>query len=68
MQKLRHACAGCLAAANVDANKGLHKGKLVYKPKAPGEVIHADVVGPIVPMGIGNVHYVLVAIDEYSKF
>ena len=32
----------------------------------PGESLHADVAGPIVPMGIGKAKYVLVVVDELT--
>ena len=35
---------------------------------APGESLHADVAGLIVPMGIGQAKYVLVAVDELKRF
>ena len=34
---------------------------------APGE-LHADVVGRIVPMGIGRAKYILVAVDELTRY
>ena len=30
--------------------------------------MHADVAGPIVPMGIGQAKYVLVAVDELTRY
>ena len=35
---------------------------------APGEPLNADVAGPIVPMGIGQAKYVLVAVDELTCY
>ena len=34
----------------------------------PGESVHADVAGPIVPMGIGKAKYALVVVDELTCF
>ena len=34
----------------------------------PGESLHADVAGPIVPVGIGKAKYVLVVVDELTRF
>ena len=34
----------------------------------PGESVHADVAGPILPMGIGKAKYVLVVMDELTRF
>ena len=49
-------------------NQGLHQGKLVGKATVPGESLHADVAGPIVPMGIGKAKYVLVVVDELTRY
>ena len=49
-------------------NQGLHQGKLVGRATTPGESLHADVAGPIVPMGIGNAKYVLVVVDECTRY
>ena len=35
---------------------------------APGKSLHVDVAGPIVPMGIGQAKYVLVAVDELTRY
>ena len=34
----------------------------------PGESLHADVAGPIVPMGIDKAKYVLVVVDECTRY
>ena len=34
----------------------------------PGEPLLADVAGLIVPMGIGKAKYVLVVVDELTRF
>ena len=35
---------------------------------ATGASLHADVAGPIVPMGVGGVKYILAVVDEGSRF
>ena len=65
---LRVDCEGCQLAGNIKRNQGLHQGRLVGQATAPGESLHADVAGPIVPMGIGQAKYVLVAVDELTRF
>ena len=64
---LRVDCEGCQLAGNIKRNKGLHQGRLVGRATAPGESLHVDVAGPIVPMGIGQAKYVLVAVDERTR-
>ena len=59
---------GCQLAGNIKHNQGLHQGQLVGRAAAPGESLHADVAGPIVPMGIGQAKYVLVAVDELTRY
>ena len=65
---LRVDCEGCQLAGNIIRNQGLHKGRLVGQATAPGESLHADVAGPIVPMGIGQAKYVLVSVDELTRY
>ena len=54
---LRVDCEGCQLAGNIKRNQGLHPGRLVGQATAPAESLHADVAGPIVPMGIGQAKY-----------
>ena len=61
-------CEGCQVAGNIKHNQGLHQGRLVGRATAPGESLHADVAGLIVPMGIGQPKYVIVAVDELERF
>ena len=35
---------------------------------APGESLHVDVADPTVPMGIGRAKYVVVAVDELTRY
>ena len=65
---MRGKCEGCHLAGHVKRNQGLHQGKLVGRATMPGESLHADVAGPIVPMGIGKAKYVLVVVDELTRF
>ena len=65
---LRVDCEGCQIAGNIKRNQGLNQGRLVEQATAPGESLHADVAGPIVPMGIGQAKYVLVAVDELTRY
>ena len=65
---LRVDCEGCQLAGNIKRNQGLHQGRLVGRATSPGESLHADVAGPIVPMGIGQAKYVLVAVDELTRY
>ena len=66
---LRVDCEGCQLAGNIKRNQGLNQGRLEGQATTPGESLHADVaVGPIVPMGIGQAKYVLVAVDEPTRY
>ena len=65
---LRVDCEGCQLAGNIKRNQGLHQGRLVGQATAPGESLHADVAGPIVLVGIGQAKYVLVAVDELTRY
>ena len=65
---LRVDCEGCLLAVNIKRNQGLHQGRLVGQATAPGGSLHADVASPIVPTGIGHAKYVLVAVDELTRY
>ena len=49
-------------------NQGLHQGKLVGRVTTPSDSLHADVAGPIVPMGISKAKYVLVVVDECTRY
>ena len=51
-----------------ETQPGLHQGKLEGSATTPGESLHADVAGPIVPMGIGKAKYVLVVVDECNRY
>ena len=64
----RFDCEGCQLAGKIKRNQGLHQGRLVGQATAPWESLHADVAGPIVPMGIGQAKCVLVAVDELTRY
>ena len=59
---------GCHLAGQVKRNQGLHQSKLVGRATTPVESLYADVAGPIVPMGIGKAKYVLVVVDECTRY
>ena len=61
-------CEGCQLAGNIKRNQALHQGRLVGRATAPGESLHAGVAGQVVPMGIGQAKYVLVAVDELTRY
>ena len=61
-------CEGCHRAGHVKRNQGLHQGQLIGRVDKPGASLYAYVAGPIVPMGIGGVKYVLVVVAEWSRF
>ena len=58
----------CHRAGHVKRNQGLHQGQIGGRVDAPGASLHVDVAGPIVPMGIGGVKYILAVVDEWSRF
>ena len=61
-------CEGCHRVGHVKRKQGLHQGQLIGRVDTPGGSLHADVAGPIVPMGIGGVKYILAVVDEWSRF
>ena len=61
-------CEGCQLAGNNKRNQGLYQGWLGGQTTVAGESLHADVAGPIVPMGIGQAKYILVAVDELTRY
>ena len=65
---LRVDCEGCRLAGNIKRNQALHQGRLVGRATAPGESLYADVAGMIVPVGIGQAKYILVAVDELTRY
>ena len=65
---MRGQCEGYHLAGQAKRNQELHQGKLVGRVTTPGESLHADVDGPIVPMGIGKAKYILVVVDECTRY
>ena len=61
-------CHGCHMGGRVPRNQGMHKGKLVERVLRPGESLNADLTGEIRPMGINRANYMMVVVDEFSKF
>ena len=68
MKGVRGQYEGCHLVGHVKRNQGLHQGKLVGRATMPGETLHADAAGPIVPMGIDKAKYVLVMVDELTRY
>ena len=65
---LRYACEGYQSAGSIKRNQQLHQRRLVVRATTPGESLHMDVAGPIVLMGIVQAKYVLVAVDELTRY
>ena len=53
---------------NEKGRKKHHELSIKRGASYAGEVLHADVMGPIKPLGVGNVRYVLLIVDEYSRY
>ena len=60
-----HSCASCLEA---NATKLPHHAKPSYKPSHVGRLVHADIVGPFVATTVGSYKYMLVLVDDHSRF
>ena len=50
---------GCHRDGHAKCSQGLHQERLIGRVDKPGASLYAEVAGPIVPMGIGGVKYVL---------
>ena len=59
-----HSCEACFEA---NATRLPHKGNL-YKPSRVGRLVHADIVGPFKRTMIGSYQYMLVLVDDHSRF
>ena len=57
-------CDGCTAA---NATRLPHSGSR-YSPSYPGRLIHADIAGPFIPSSHGHYRYILVLVDDHSRF
>ena len=59
-----HSCAACLEA---NATRLPHKGTR-YQPSRVGRLVHADIVGPFKRSLVGSYQYMLVLVDDHSRF
>ena len=59
-----HSCAACVEA---NATRLPHKNAR-YKPSRVGRVVHADIVGPFKRSMVGGFQYMLVLVDDHSRF
>ena len=65
LRRCRHApCAACVEA---NATHLSHTADQ-YVPSYPGRLIHADIVGPLVTSRVGHFRYMLVLVDDHSRF
>ena len=61
-------CHGCHLAALEKGNKKHHDAVVKRDAKWPGQVLYSDLMGPVVPLGIGRARFLLVVVDEYSRY
>ena len=59
-----HSCPHCTSA---NAQKLAHHRK-PYEPSHVGRLIHGDIVGPFVKSSIGGFAYLLVLVDDHSRY
>ena len=59
-----HSCPACLEA---NATRHGHPSAK-YQRSYPGRLIHADIVGPFHPSHIHGYRYMLVMVDDHSRF
>ena len=59
-----HSCASCTEA---NATRLPHKGER-YEPSYVGRLVHADIVGPFKRSSVGGYQYMLVIVDDHSRF
>ena len=59
-----HSCPHCVSA---NAQKLAHHRK-PYEPSHVGRLVHADIVGPFVKSSIGGFAYLLVLVDDHSRY
>ena len=57
-------CPHCVTA---NANHHPHKSDR-YEESMPGRLIHADIAGPFVKSAVGHHEYLLVLVDDHSRF
>ena len=61
-------CHGCHVAEQRSGERAQHGGRVTENATYAGEVLHADLAGQIKPVGIGGMNYILVVVDEYSRY
>ena len=61
-------CLGCMLANMRLGAHAMYNHFLAKPAEAAGECYHADVAGPIRPLGIGGAKYLLAVIDEYTRY
>ena len=59
-----NACPACVTA---NAPHHSHTARR-YAESYPGRLIHADIAGPFIRSRIGGFHYLLVLVDDHSRF
>ena len=60
-------CLGCTIANMRIGARAIYNHTLTKPAEAAGESYHADVAGPIHPLGIGQAKHVLALVDEYTR-
>ena len=58
------ACPSCVTA---NATHHPHRASK-YEESMPGRLIHADIAGPFVKSAVGHFEYLLVLVDDHSRF
>eukprot|EP00965_Chrysotila_dentata_P206881 6183798-Pleurochrysis_carterae.AAC.1 len=58
---------GCEACTEANATRHPHDSTL-YKASYPGRLIHADIAGPFVRTQFTGFQYVLVLVDDHTRF
>ena len=61
-------CLGCIIANMRLGAHAMYSHALAQPAEAAVKSYHADVAGPIRPLGIGHAKYVLAAVDEYTRY
>ena len=61
-------CQGCHISNQRQGARRFYNSSLTDKATYPGESLFADVAGPITPAGIGGARYILVVVDEFSRY
>ena len=61
-------CLGCMIANMRLGARAMYNHFLAKPTEAAGECYHADVAGPIHPLGTGGGMYILAVADEYTRY